>query len=266
MDGNVFAQPLVVTGYTMPDGSTHDVLIIATGHDTVFAYDAQSYAPLWQVSLGKPQNSNDVGCGDVVPEYGITSTPVILRNNGQATIYVVAAVETHGQFQTSLHALDLGTGADITPPSVISPSATLSNGSTLKFDPKNQWNRASLATANGTIYIGIGSHCDNNAGSISGWLLAYDSATLQPTAQFHTIDTPGGTELSSIWMSGFAPAIDTDGHVFVVTGNGDFQRHDKDWGESVLDVPAKLTAVHNRFTPSAYGRLNATTPISAPAA
>ncbi len=258
VDGNVFSQPLLVTGYTMPDGSTHDVLIIATGHNSVFAYDAQSYALLWQVSLGQPQDSHDVGCSDVVPEYGITSTPVILRSNGHAVIYVVAATEApRKQFQTSLHALDLGTGADIMPPSVISPSVTLSDGSTLQFDAKNQWNRASLATADGTIYIGIGSHCDNNAGSISGWLLGYDSATLQQKSQFHTIETPGGTELASIWMSGFAPAIDASGHIFVVTGNGNFQRRDKDWGESVLDVPPTLSAVHNRFTPSAYGRLNA---------
>ena len=257
VDGNVFAQPLLVTGFTMPDGSTHDVLVIATGHDTVFAYDAQTYALLWKVSLGKPQSTNDVGCTDVVPEYGITSTPVILRSGSAATLYVVAATEAKPfNFQTSLHALDLGTGKDIAAPAVISPSATLSNGSKLNFDPQNQWNRASLAMNDGAIYVGIGSHCDNNSNNISGWLLRYDTA-LNLKSQFHTIETPGGgEELASIWMSGFAPAINPAGHVFVATGNGDLSGKGRDWGESVLDLPPKLTGVHNRFTPASFNQLN----------
>ena len=219
-------------------GSTHDVLVVATGHDTVFAYDAQTFALLWQVSLGTPQSTADVGCTDVVPEYGITSTPVVLRNGNAATIYVVAATENAKfTFQTSLHALDLGTGKDLSKPAVISPTATLSDGSTLNFDSQNQWNRASLVMNEGSIYIGIGSHCDNNQGSISGWLLRYDTA-LKLKSQFHTIETPGdGLELASIWMSGFAPAINAEGHVFLATGNGDMSGRGKDWGESVLDLP-----------------------------
>jgi hypothetical protein len=127
VDGNVFAQPLLVTNVTVADGTTHDILIVATGHDTVYAYDAQSYAILWQVSLGTPQSSNDVGCGDVVPEYGITSTPVVIRSGAAATLYVVAATEaTHLQFASQLHALNVATGADILPAVTIAPSATLS--------------------------------------------------------------------------------------------------------------------------------------------
>ena len=109
---------------------------------------------------------------------------------------------------------------------------------------------------NGSIYIGIGSHCDNNQNSISGWLLGYDTA-LNFQSGFHTIETPSsGLELASIWMSGFAPAIAPDGHVFVATGNGAVTGHGKDWGESVLDLPPTLKNVHGRFTPSSYQRLN----------
>jgi len=256
VDGNVLAQPLLVSNYVLPNGTTHDVLIIATGHDTVYAYDAQTYAQLWKVSLGKSQSSNDVGCGDVQPEYGISSTPVILRTaNNAATLYVVAATEpTSGQFVTSLHALDVGTGADTTTPAVINPTATITGGS-VAFDPQNQWNRASLAYNKGSLYIGIGSHCDNNSGNISGWLLQY-STSLVPGAAFHTVNTTGGTELASIWMTGFAPAIDPSGNVFVVTGNGDFKGGRKDWGESVLKLPANLSRVTRSFTPRAYNSLN----------
>ncbi len=257
VDGNVFAQPLMVSNFTMSDGNPHNVLIVATGHDSVYAFDAQTYTVLWQVSLGKSQSTSDVGCGDVKPEYGISSTPIIVRNGSTATIYVVAATEpSKGQFVSELHALNLVTGADVTPPVVIAPSATLSNGSTVNFDPQNQWNRTSLAYNKGSLYIGIGSHCDNNSGSISGWLLRYNTSLALQTA-FHTIETPGGTELASIWMTGFAPAIAPNGDVFVVTGNGDYQgKKAKDWGESVLSLPPTLAKVKSQFTPADYQDLN----------
>ena len=256
VDGNVLAQPLLVSNFVLPDGSTHNVLIVATGHDSVYAFDAQTYAVLWKVSLGTSQASGDVGCGDVQPEYGISSTPVIVRSAANAaTLYVVAATEpTHNQFVTRLHALNLATGADSLTPVVIAPSATLSDGTTVSFDPKNQWNRAGLAYNNGSIYVGIGSHCDNNLDGITGWLLRYGTR-LQLQGAFHTIETSGGEELASIWMTGAAPAIDGSGNVFVVTGNGDFTHGKKDWGESVLKLPPSLLAVTSSFTPTSYNNL-----------
>jgi len=257
VDGNVLAQPLLLSGFVMPDGSTHDVLIVVTGHDSVYAFDAQTDAKLWQVSLGTSQTTQSVGCYDVRPEYGISSTPVILRTAPNAAVlYVVAATEpTPNQFVTSLHALNVATGADLTTPVVIAPSATLSDGSTVAFDPQNQWNRTGLAYDKAGLYVGIGSHCDNNSGRITGWLLRYTSH-LQLEAAFHTVETPGGTELASIWMTGFAPAIDADGNVFVVTGNGDFTRGQKDWGQSVLKLPPTLASVKTSFTVSDYASLN----------
>jgi hypothetical protein len=258
VDGNVFAQPLLASGFTMPDGTTHDVLIVATGHNSVYAFDAQTYATLWQVNLGTSQSTNDVGCGDVVPEYGISGTPVIVRTApNAATIYLVAATEpAQYSFHTKLHAIDVGTGNDLMSPVEIAPRAKLNNGGTVNFDPQNQWNRASLALANGSLYVGIGSHCDNNAGSISGWVLNYDPATLKLVHHFHTIENSSGYELSSVWMTGFAPAIDSSGNVFVVTGNGDFEPHNHDWGESVLKLSPGLDKVLSHFTPASYQQLN----------
>jgi len=257
VDGNVLAQPLLVSGFVMPDGATHDVLIVATGHDTVYAFDAQTYAILWQVSLGTPQSTADVGCYDVKPEYGISSTPVIVRTAANAAkIYLVAATEpSPSVFVSQLHALNLANGADAMPPVVISPSAQLSDGSTVTFDPQNQWSRAGLAYNKGSVYIGIGSHCDNNSGGITGWLLRY-SAALKLQNSFHTVETSGGTELASIWMTGFAPAIDGNGNLFVVTGNGDFTFGKKDWGESVLKLGPALAGVTTSFTPVLYKHLN----------
>ena len=257
VDGNVFAQPLLVSNFVMPDGATHDVLIIATGNNTVYAYDAQTYAVLWQGNLGTAQSSSDIGCSDVQPVFGITATPVIVRTAANAaTIYLIAATEPVSmQFHAQLHALDLGNGLDKTTATEIAPSATFSDGSTLQYDQQNQWTRASLAYNNGSIYVGVGSHCDHNSGAISGWLLRYNTKLALKNA-FHTIETQTPFELASIWMTGFAPAIDSSGYVYVVTGNGDFERHNKDWGESVLKLSPAAAAVKGKFTPASYGHLN----------
>jgi hypothetical protein len=261
VDGNVIAQPLMVSNFKMPDGTTHNVLIVATGHDTVYAYDAQDYSILWQVSLGKSQSSGDVGCSDVVPEYGISSTPVIVRSaQNAATIYLVAATEpAHLSFHTQIHALDLGTGADVVAPVEVAPVGRIAGGDKIHFDPQNQWSRASLAYANGSIYVGIGSHCDNNAGNISGWMLRYDPNTLKLIDHFNTIEATAGYELSSIWMAGYSPAIDASGLVYAITGNGNYNtgRGMKGYGESVLSLSSDLGRKPvGWFTPSNYQQLN----------
>lgn len=260
VDGNVIAQPLLVSNYQMPDGTTHNVLLVVTGHDSVYAFDAQDYSLQWKASMGTAQSSDDVGCGDVVPEYGISSTPIIVRNGASATVYLVAATEpAQYSFHTKLHALDLGTGKDVMHPVEIKPEARLSTGGKIHFDPQNQWSRASLAYNSGSLYVSVGSHCDNNAGSISGWELRYDASTLNLTAKFNTIEAQAGYELSSIWMAGYSPAIDANGNVFVVTGNGNFNlgRGAKGYGESVLSFTPDLNKKQvQNFTPSDYVSLN----------
>ncbi len=258
VDGNVLAEPLLVSDVKLPRHVVRDLLIVATGHDTVYAFDAQTYQIVWQVSLGKPQRSADVGCYDVQPEYGISGTPVIARPAGStASIYLVAATEPRpGVFVSTLHRLSLTTGQDVVPPVVIAPSATLNDGTAVAFDPQNQWNRPALGYANDSIYIGIGSHCDNANGQITGWLLSYNPETLGAQASFHTVQTHGGIELASIWMTGFAPAIDAAGDIFVATGNGDFTKGMMDWGESVLKLNPSLSTVVSSFTVRDYASLN----------
>jgi hypothetical protein len=257
VDGHVYAEPLLVSDFKMPDGSTRDVLVVATAHDSVFAFDAQTYTQLWHVSLGTSQSSAHIGCGDVTPEYGIAATPVIVRTKpNKASIYVVALTEpVANEFHTTLHELSLADGSDLKTPAEIAPSALLNDGSTLDYDQKDQWARAGLTWANDSVYVGIASRCDHNAGNISGWMLRYD-AKLKLVDSFHTIETTAGYKLSAIWGGGFAPAADTDGTLFAVTGNGNFDKGGKDWGESVLHLPASLKKVSDFFTPDAYSRLN----------
>jgi hypothetical protein len=255
VDGNVLAQPLYLSQYPLPGGS-RNILIVATEHDSIYEFDADTGALIKRESLGKSQSSNDVGCGDINPEYGITSTPVIDRTQGR--IYVVAAVEpTQFSFHTKLHALDIATLKDAVKPVEITASTTLSNGSKILFDPQNQMNRASIAMANHSIYLGIGSHCDNNAGNIVGWVLRYD-ASLKQIGAFATTEDADTYLLSSVWMTGFAPAIDPRGNVFVVTGNGSFDAENggKNYGESVLRLPLDLSQASDYFTPQDWASLN----------
>jgi hypothetical protein len=257
VDGSVLAQPLLVAGFRMPDGVKHDVLLVVTEHDSAYAFDAQTYAQLWKANLGTPQSAADVGCSHVHPEYGVSATPVIVRDGvGKASVYLVAATEPHaGEFHHFIHRLDLATGQDQVPPVDIAASALMSDGSTIRFSAPWQWIRAGLAWGNGSLYVAASSHCDRNAGQISGWILRY-GADLAQQGAFSTIYTPAGYELSAIWMAGFAPAIDDDGSVFAITGNGAWAKGGKDWGESVLRWPKSLAKAADWFTPAAYGSLN----------
>jgi hypothetical protein len=260
VDGNVLAQPLLVSNFSLPDGTTRNILIVATGNDTVYAYDTSDYSLIWKRNLGKAQTSADVGCYDVRPGYGISGTPVIVRTAANAArIFLVAATEPSPyKFLSQLHALNLATGKDAISPVTIEPSATLSDGSTVSFDPQNQWNRPGLVYANNSIYVAIGSHCDNNSAGVTGWLLRYYEPNLSLLRAFSTIYTAGNgnTELASIWMTGFAPAVAPDGDLFVVTGNGDYAGSHKDWGESVLRLPNNLSKVQSSFTPAQYANFN----------
>jgi hypothetical protein len=259
VDGIVLAQPLIVSALAMPDGKLHNVLVIVTEHNTIYGYDAQNYTLLWQNNLGPSQSTVDVGCGDVRPEYGISSTPVVVRPApNSATMYLVAATEAAPySFHTKLHAIDLRTGRNTLVAGEIAPKAKMSDGIMMRFDPQNQWSRAGLVFANNSIYVAIASHCDNNANNISGWMLRYDPK-FNLLGAFHTIDAAVGYELSTIWMSGFAPSVDGNGNLYSVTGNGNFGilQRQKGWGQSVLALSADLTKVVGFFTPASYQALN----------
>ncbi len=257
VDGDVFAQPLLVSNQKMADGTVHDVLVVATMNNSVYAFDARTYTQLWKINTGTPQNQADVGCDDVIPQYGIAATPVIIRNGGKSVLYFVDAVEpTASDFHTRLHQVNVANGRDIHAPMEISPTATMSDGHVMTMDKQNQWARAGLVASRGSIYVSIGSHCDHNPVYASGWVLRYSAKNLAPLAAFNLIDTPAGTDLADIWGGGFAPAVDAAGNFWGVTGNGDVNPTLGNWGESVIKMPPTLAKVADWFTPGDYQALN----------
>jgi len=257
VDGFIVGQPLYLPGVQFPDGSTHNVAYVATQHDSIFAFDAdQNMAPLWTTSYIDPAAGitsvpiSAFGCpGTDFTEIGIMSTPVI--DPVQGTIYVLAKTEENGAFVFRLHGLSLTTGQDVIAPAVISASATTTTG-TLQFNPAIEMQRPALTLANGTIYVGFGSNgCDSYA--YHGWLLAYDEKTFDQVGTFLT--TPNGKD-GAIWQSGGGPAVDTDGTIFLATGNGTFDASSGglDYGDTMLHLsPASISSsgltVLDYFTP-----------------
>lgn len=225
VDGKVDAQPLYLANAAV-NGQLHNVLYVATEHDSVYAFDADSGAQIWKTSiLGSGETtSDDHGCSQITPEIGITSTPAIDRKQGpNGTIFTVGMTkDASGKYHQRLHALDVTTGAEISgSPTEITATYpgtgdNTQNGNVV-FDPSQYAERSSLLLLNGNIYMGWTSHCD--IGLYTGWVMAYSESTLQQTQLLNM--TPNGHE-GSIWMSGGGMAADSSGFVYFLDANGTF--------------------------------------------
>ncbi|HEX5418751.1 MAG TPA: PQQ-binding-like beta-propeller repeat protein, partial [Gammaproteobacteria bacterium] len=188
----------------------------------VYAFDADSGATLWHVSLlGAGETTSDThGCGQVEPEIGITSTPVIDR--GAGALYVVAMSKDGASvYHQRLHALDVATGAELAGgPVEISATYPTAGGGSTEFEPGQYEERAALLLVKGTIYTSWTSHCDITP--YTGWIIGYDQATLAPKGILNVGPNSGGAG-PAIWMSGGGPAADAAGNLYLLTANGAFE-------------------------------------------
>jgi uncharacterized protein YjdB len=272
VDGYVYAQPLYEPGVNI-GGTVHNVVIVATENDSLYAFDADSNTgananPLWHANLidtnhgaaagAAPVTNSQVGCGDLVPKIGVTSTPVIDPSTG--TIYVETKSSEGSSFPHRLHAIDITTGNEkFSGPTLISSSVTVPGG-TVSFSGLKQLNRPGLLWLNGVIYLAYASHCDSTP--YHGWLFAYDAATLAQKAVFLT--TPEATAnggLAGFWMSGAGVAADSNANIFIASGNGDFDTTNIPatlLGDSVLKLFFNGSAITlpDYFTPFNQGKLD----------
>jgi hypothetical protein len=225
LDGKVDGQPLFVSALSLPGLGTHDVLYAVTEHDSVYAVDTITGSLLWRTStLGAGETTSDArGCSQVTPEIGITSTPVIDRSRGpNGAIYVVAMSKTGSTYFQRLHALDLATGAELfggpkTIQASFPGSGAGSSGGSVIFDPKQYEERAALTMLNGRIIMAWTSHCDIDP--YTGWIMAYDANTLAQSSVLNI--TPNGSR-GGFWMAGAGPAVDPQGNLYLLDGNGTF--------------------------------------------
>jgi hypothetical protein len=264
VDGFLYAEPLWVANLIFGT-TTRNVVFLATQHDSVYAFDADSPScmQLWKVSfLGTGVTtltpSDLSGNQDIIPEIGITSTPVI--DPATNTIYVLPKTrETVGTvsgqacstgspcYVHRLHALDLVTGAEkFGGPMIISAP---------NFAPFWHLQRPALTLANNTLYIAFGSHGDHIP--YYGWLMAYDPATLAQKFATHLTDATGasGTVRGGVWHSGAGPAVDASGNIYVSTGNGLYDGS-KNFGDSAIKL-SPTGAILDWFTPFNQATFNA---------
>jgi len=275
VDGYVYGQPLYMANLAIPGQGTHNVVFVVTEHDSVYAFDADgNVGPdgtplLWHDSFINPAagittlNQADVfGVGDIVPEVGITATPVIDQATG--ALYEVSKTKdiengTEHVVQ-ELHALSVATGKEMFgSPVVIGDTTVNPDGSytynsgpsvagtgdgsvngVLTFNALSQNERAALVLHDGVVYLSYSSHGDTYPNH--GWVLGYSAQNLQLTAVFCT--TPNGSD-GTIWGAGEGLAVDSQGDMYFVTGNGTFDTTfdpntgfpiDGDYGDAVVKI------------------------------
>jgi hypothetical protein len=237
VDGWVYAQPLYLSQVNIA-GGTHNVLYVATEHDSLYAIDADQGTVYWHITLipsgGSTVNSiSDLACLDLVPEIGITGTPVIDTSTG--TIYLVAKSKVDGSLVQYLHAIDVVTatekfGGPVFIHASVPGTASDGNGTTVSFNPHLQHQRAGLLLENGHVVIGWGSHCDISPWH--GWVMSYSASTLAQEAAFNTSADGRG---NGVWMSGGGLAADSKGNIFFATGNGTWNGT-TDYGDSIVKL------------------------------
>ena len=258
-DGQIFAQPLYLPNVAIPGQGSHNVVFIATAHNTVYAYDADNAAPpLWSLNLGPAvpsatYDTPDHVYTDITPEIGILSTPVI--DPSTSTIYVAAATLENGLCYYRLHALDVTSGAEkFNGPAMIggavSGAGEDSINGVVAFSAAQHLQRPALLLLNGVVYMAFGSHGDS--GTWHGWIMGYSAADLQrPAAVFNS--TPNGYG-GSFWDSGRGLSADGQGSIYAVTANGTTDEI-SDFSENVLKLNSALT-VTDWFAPSDAQTLN----------
>lgn len=225
VDGKVDAEPLYLSQLSL-QGGVHNTVFVATEHDSVYAFDSDTGAQLWKVSLlGSGETTSDNrGCDQVSPEIGITSTPVIDRAAGaHGILYAVTMSKKGSTYFQRLHALDVTTGAEllggpVTIQATYPGNGANSTGGQVIFDPAQYKERAGLLLLNGVVYTSWASHCDFNP--YTAWIIGYNQTNL---AQTSVLDlTPNGSE-GSIWQSGGGLAADTQGNIYALIANGTFE-------------------------------------------
>ncbi len=265
VDGMIDAEPLYLSAVSIPGQGMHNVLYTVTENDSVYAFDADNGTLLWQVSvLGSDESaSDDHGCGQISPQIGITSTPVIDRSSGpNGTIYLAAmSKNASSTYFQRIHALDVTTGKEefggpVTVQAKYPGTGDNTQAGYVIFDPGQYAERQALLLLNGVIYTGWTSHCDTRP--YTGWLIGYNESTLAQTSVLNL--TPNGSE-GSIWQAG--GGIASNGiSLFLLTANGTFDTtlnangfpQSGDYGNAFL----KISTANNQLAVMDYFTMNNT--------
>ena len=276
VDGNIYAQPLIVSRTRVANRpSPLNVVIVATEHNSVYAFDAddistessgqETQKSLWRrgpkdaadgsPGLGDSVDANvlypklgNAQCQDLTTEIGITSTPAIRLTSTASTgkegfVFVAAkSIDGGGRIAYKLFTLGLADGKPAGPGVEIAGDVAGPNGP-IRFDPVFHLNRPALLLDGTTLYVAFGGHCDT--GNYRGWVFAYDvtnASAPQKRDVFVTTVTPRTNNnkegRGGIWMSGHG--ITSDGtSLYLATGDGTYDVSNaagRDFGNAVMKL------------------------------
>jgi hypothetical protein len=263
VDGWAFAQPLWMANIRI-SGERHNVVFIATENDSLYAFDADD--PVCK-AVWSSQSVNLIPSDEKIaplddlefdsialgPVTGITGTPVI--DPSSQTIYLVAVTEnkTTGTIIQRLHAIDITTGRERPSSPVVIAASVKGRGydntnGTITFAAKMEKQRAALFLLDGVVYVCWGSYFDKDP--YHGWVIGYSASTLTQVSVLNdTIDGGRG----GIWMSGANPAADSQGNIYLLSGNGDFNANNaggRNFGDTFLKLRTSgELSVSDWFTP-----------------
>ena len=287
VDGLIYTQPLYVPNVAIPGRGLHNVFYVASQHNTVYAFDADSSGGagglLWKTNLGPSAVTTIAGVftnqnfgtrpngvyTDIVPEVGITGTPVIDTNTG--TLYVDAFTGEIGGGGTNyfhrLHALKItdGTEQPYSPVVVAASVAGVGLDSTnglVYFNAQQQLQRCALTLAGGIVYVAYAGYQDTDP--YHGWIIGYRATNLVQLTNYVFNTTPnstvpdfggiGGPGEGGIWMAGGGLSVDANTNIYFETGNGAFTATNNSGGTEYGDSFVKLSTVNglsvaDYFTP-----------------
>lgn len=229
-DPRLEAQPLYLGGLSIL-GMPRNVVLQATMGNWIYAWDADTGALIWKKYLGQPiKGGTDIDQHNINVLWGVLSTPVIDRAAGRLyACYWSSPDGTAHNGQHFLAALDIATGHQVQTPLSLEGAEYSAGSITQHFKSLERKQRAALTIAQGAVLIPFGTIAETLGGA-RGWLIAVDTASWSIAATWcSTVKGSGG----GIWMSGAGPAIQSDGTIWLVTGNGDFDGQ-HDFGESVV--------------------------------
>jgi hypothetical protein len=242
VDGHIYAQPLYVSGVLIPGLGARNVVYVATQHNGVYAFDADSNTGpdsgvLWQTNLGTSavMPNSDFGnrygpYHDINPEVGITGTPVIDLATG--TMYLDAFTHEGSSYYHRIHTFNITNGMETLSPVVVGASVpgtgAGSSGGVLPFVATLSLQRAAMTLVGGTLYVTFTGYADTNP--YHGWIFGYNKTNLQLLPGYIFNSTPNSTTTAyganagegGIWMAGNGLCVDSANNLFFMTGNGIF--------------------------------------------
>jgi hypothetical protein len=227
------AQPLILPHVQTARG-IRDVMVLPSMANVVRGVDAHDGSGIWQVTLGTPINgSQAIDFHNINDHWGCLSTGVI--DPDLKRLYQVCWESRDGSRspQTAryfMHVLRVSNGTHVVPPVMI---AGKSGAQDFNATMRKQRSALTETNINGVkaVFGCSGTIFETQAGVASGYCFAFDVATNKNSAMLATTAGEG----AGVWMAGQGAAADPEGHLYVITGNGDFDGTSQ-WGESFLKL------------------------------